>query len=132
MEYFKVDGREWNVRVLDMEESFNILYGENTGRTIADGAPMVLDPLGTFFGHKITIAAQKGNEAEYDELLEYLATPRYKGVLLEAAHGQDTISYQAYVSNGARAVRRIDAKGGKVYWGSLDLNFVAMKARYTP
>ena len=54
MDYVKIDGTAYDVLVINIEESFNILYSENTGRTISTGAKMTLDPLGTFIGHNVT------------------------------------------------------------------------------
>ena len=62
MDFFKIDGIKYDVLVTSIEENFSILYSENTGRTMARGARMVLDPLGTFFGHKVTVQRKKGFE----------------------------------------------------------------------
>lgn len=137
MNYFKVNGKSYNVLVTSLEENFNILYSENTGRTLAAGAPMTLDPLGTFFGHKIAVRRKNGYEAEFDELYQLISQPRRveneeDALLFEAAHLQDSISYRAYVSNGTRLVERISEKTGKVYWGELSLNIVPIKAQVLP
>ena len=44
MDYCKIGGRSYDVIVTSIEESFSILYTENTGRTMAIGARMTLDP----------------------------------------------------------------------------------------
>lgn len=137
MNYFKINGKSYNVVVTSLEESFEILYTENSGRTLADGAPMTLDPMGTFFGHKVTVKRKSGFEGEYDELYLLLAQPRKveeteDALLFEVAHLQDSISYRAYVSKGARALKRIDEITGKVYWGELSLNIVPIEAQLKP
>ena len=66
MNYCVINGRSWDVIVTAIEESFSILYTENTGRTLAIGAPMTLDPLGTFFSHKVTFKRCKENVEEFD------------------------------------------------------------------
>ena len=48
------------------------------------------------------------------------------------AHLQDSIAYRAYVSNGVRALKRIDEENGKVYWGELSLNIVPIEAQVKP
>ena len=137
MNYFKVDGKSYNVVVTSLEESFEILYTENSGRTLASGAPMTLDPIGTFFGHKVTIKRKNGFEEEYDELYNLLSKPRRvekteDALLFEAAHLQDSIAYRAYVSKGVRQIQRIDENLGKTYWGELSINIIPIEAQVLP
>jgi spermidine synthase len=137
MEYFKIDGKSYDVIITDLEENFNILYSENTGRTLAVGAPIVLSPLGTFYGHKVVVRRKKGFENVFDELYDIVSYPRTvssetDGLHFEIAHNQKTISYYGYVSNGSRALKKIDEKTNKVYWGELQLNIVPIKAQVLP
>lgn len=137
MNYFKINGESYDVVVTGIEENFNILYSENTGRTIAEGAPMILDPLGGFYGHKISLRRKKGYENQFDEVYEIVSKPisvveEEDALLFEVAHLQSTISYRAYVSSGSRAVEKIDEKNEKVYWGELSLNIVPIKAQVLP
>lgn len=131
MDYFKIDGRSYDVVVTAIEENFNILYSENTGRTMSTGARMVLDPLGTFFGHKVTVKRKQGYEAEFDALYDYVSRPRYDGVNVEIVHNQTTIKYDAYISNGSRQLQKI-SKSDIVHWGELQLNIVPMEAQVVP
>ena len=132
MDYVKIGGKAYDVLVTEISENFTILYSENTGRTMSVGARMTLDPLGTFFGHKVTFQRKQGKEAEYDALLDYVSRPRFDGVPVEIVHNQTVLKYDAYVSNGERALKRIDPKTGKVYWGKFALNIVPMEAQITP
>ena len=131
MDYFKIDGRSYDVLVTAIEENFNILYSENTGRTMSTGARMVLDPLGTFFGHKVTVQRRQGYETEFDALYDYVSRPRYDGVSVEIVHNQTTIKYDAYISNGSRQLKKI-SKSDIVHWGELQLNIVPMEAQVVP
>ena len=132
MDYVKIGGKSYDVLVTELSENFNILYSENTGRTMSIGAKMTLDPLGTFFGHKITFKRKNGKEAEFDALFDYVSKPRFDGINVEIVHGQSTISYSAYISQGERALKRIDEKTGKVYWDVFSVNIVPMEAQVTP
>ncbi len=132
MDYFKIDGKIYDVLIISIEETFNILYSENTGRTMSPKAKMILDPIGTFYGHKVTVRKRKGFEKEYDELYDCISTPRYEGIPVEIAHNQETIAYDAYVSNGTRAVRTIDVKSGVTHWGDLTINIIPMEAQVIP
>lgn len=132
MDYVKIGGRAYDVLVTAVEENFNILYSENTGRVISLGARMVLDPLGCFYGHKVTFKRKRGKEAEFDSLFNYVSRPRYDGISVEIVHNQTTLAYDAYVSNGVRNLKRIDPNSGKVYWDELSLNIVPMEAQVLP
>ena len=137
MNYFRINGKSYDVIVTGIEENFNILYSKNTGRTIAEGAPMTLDPLGSFYGHKVSLRRKTGFEKQFDEVYEIVSKPisvveEEDALLFEVAHLQSTISYRAYVSSGSRAVEKIDEKKEKVYWGELSLNIVPIKAQVLP
>ena len=132
MNYCAIGGRVYDVLVTSIEESFTILYTENTGRTSSKGARMTLDPLGTFFSHKVTFKRSKENYQEFDELYNYLTVPRYDGMMIEMAHNQKTIKYEAYVSQGVRKLQLIYAQLKKILWGELTVNFVPMEAQVLP
>ena len=128
MDYFSINGKSYDVLVTELSENFNILYSENTGRTI--GARMVLDPLGTFLGHRITIKRKNGSEADFDSLFNEISKPRAEGVWVTAVHDQGTISYEAYISNGERRLKAINPKTNKIYWDTMTINIIPMEANY--
>lgn len=132
MDYVKIGGRAYDVIVTELTENFNILYSENTGRTMSRGARMTLDPLGTFYGHKVTFQRKRGKESEYDRLFDYVSYPRYDGIYVEIAHNQSVIKYDAYISSGERALKRVDKRTGKVYWDKFSLNIIPMEAQVLP
>lgn len=129
MEYCKIGGRDYNVLVTDITESFDILFTEDTGRTLADGAPMFLTPIGTFFNYSVTFKRRNGYEEEYDDLFDYVSQPRSIGIPVSIAHNQTTLDFDAYVSKGSRKVKRIDTKTGKIYWDELTLNIIPIEAQ---
>ena len=95
MNYFKINGRTFNVVVTAIEENFTILYSENTGRTASLGAEMTLDPLGTFYGHVVTVKRKKGYDRDFDNLYNLVSRRVYDGWDVEIVHNQETISYRA-------------------------------------
>lgn len=132
MDYCKIGGRTYDVIVTEIEESYTILYTDNTGRTLERGARMSLDPLGTFFSHNVTFRRSKENVEEFDRLYTYLSTPRSTGIPVEIVHNQSTLKYDAYVSQGSRTLKRIAEKVKKVFWGEFKVNFIAMEAQVIP
>lgn len=132
MEYCKINGKAYDVLVVGIEESFSVLYSENTGRAINEGATMTLDPIGTFISHKVTFKRSRENFAEFDDLFDFLAKPKSYGFPVEIAHGQKTIKYDAYVSSGFRPLQRISKDYSKTFWGELSVTFTPMEAQVLP
>lgn len=130
--WLQIGGKHYDVTVLSIRESANILYTENSGRTMSRGARMTLDPLGTFIGHKIKVKRKTDNLADFDRLYNDITKPRYDGIKVKAVHDQTTIEYDAYISTAEREVERIDDKGKAVYWKEIDINIVPMEAQVLP
>ncbi len=130
MNYCVINGKSYDVIVTGIEEGFSILYTANTGRNL-EGA-MKLDPIGTFFTHKVTFKRCKENVKEFDDLYNFLTIPRYDGFDIEIVHNQTTIKYKAYVSQGTRALQKIVERIKKVLWGELAVNFVPIEAQVLP
>ena len=130
MSYFALNGTVFDAKVAisAIQESFNVLDGENAGRVMT--GRMVRDIIGAYIGHKITCFNGKNN-ADFDALWDYLIEHSVDGsVMLEAADGQNSISYEAYYTSGTRTLR--DAGGGKNQWDEIEVNFVPMDARVRP
>ena len=148
MKWFKINGEEYKVRVFEPEESFTVVYGGNTGRTLDEGAPMVLDPKGTFFNYTLTVGAMKGFEGYFEKLWVLLSFPRREGLLVEFPSGRKTMwsttaengeiinGFYAYVSSGKRKIKKIiedvDGELKEVIYDTFAINFIAMKAQVLP
>lgn len=134
MDICKIGEKEYAVIVVGITETFTKLYTENTGRTMGTGARMNLDCLGTFIGHKVEIKRRQGFEADFDELYDLVSQPTNEGIPVEILYNEENrkyAKYEAYISTGERAVKRIDEKTGKVYWDKLSLTLIPMEAQKT-
>lgn len=130
--WLEIDGLHFDVTVTEISENATVLYSDNTGRTMSVGARMTLDPLGTFFGHKVTVKRKGDNFESFDKLFNYVIQPLFDGFHIKAVHDQGTIEYDAYISSAERKCKRIDDRTGRVYWDSMSLNIISMEAQVTP
>lgn len=131
MNYLKINGEVFDndVAIKEYEMNFNVLDGENTGRVLS--GDMERDIIGTYIGHKVTVFNGKG-QAGFDRLVDYLIAHSIDkdGVLLEAAYGQKSMSYQAYYTVGT--VKLPFSDGSMNYWDALEINFIPMSPQVRP
>lgn len=130
MNYCKINGQAFDVTVAisDIEETFNVLDGENAGRVMT--GRMVRDIIGTYIGHKVTFFSGK-DQKDFDALWDYLVAHSVDdSVQLEAADGQKSISYEAYYTSGTRTLK--SAADGVNVWDEIEINFVPMDAQVKP
>lgn len=130
MNYIRINGQPFDatVAISDIEESFNVLDGENAGRVMS--GRMIRDVIGTYIGHKITFFNGKDPEA-FDALWDYLvAHSSDDSVMIEAADGQTSVEYEAYYTSGTRRLR--SAADNVNYWDEIEINFIPMDASVRP
>lgn len=66
-----------------------------------------------------------------DNFWDYLVAHSVDGsVMLEAADGQSTISYEAYYTSGSQDIEKVDS--GVNYWGEIEINFIPIDAQIRP
>lgn len=132
MTYVKINGVSFDVDVAisTIEETFNVLDGENAGRV--KSGRMVRDIIGTYIGHKVTFFNGKSNE-DFDRLWDYLVEHSVNDfVQLEAADGQSSIAYEAYYTTATRRLSESSVNNGVNKWDELEVNFVPMDAQVKP
>ena len=131
MSYIKLNGREVDadVAISAYSRNFNVLDGDNAGRVMT--GRMIRDIIGTYVGHKIKVFRRGGNYAGLDEFWAYLVEHSVDdSVMLEAADGQTTISYEAYYTSGTQDIESVS--NGVNYWGEIEINFIPMEAQVVP
>lgn len=133
MSYCKLNGVEFdvNVAISAYKRKLNILHGENAGRVLS--GDMILDPIGAYLGREITFFRKGDNYAAMDALWDFLVQHSVdaEGVMLEAADGQSTISFQCYYSDTEQSIEYVRGDGVN-YWGEFTVTFTPMKAQVTP
>lgn len=131
MSYLKINGIEFDTKVAISEYSrtFNVLDGDNTGRVMT--GRMVRDIIGTYIGHKLKIFRRGDNYKGLDELWDYLIAHSVDdSIMLEAADGQKTISYEAYYTSATQELEKVE--NGVNYWGEIEITFTPMDAEVKP
>lgn len=131
MGYIKLNGRSFDadVAISKYNRNFNVLDGENAGRAMT--GRMIRDIIGTYLGHKITVFRRGNNYAGLDEFWDYLVAHSVDdSVMLEAADGQTTISYEAYYTSATQDLEMVE--NGANYWGEIEVNFIPMEAQVRP
>lgn len=131
MNYCKINGISFDatVAISAIEENFNVLDGDNAGRSKLNGH-MIRDIIGTYIGHKITFFNGK-NDTSFDALWDYLKAHSVDdSVALEAADDQSSISYDAYYTSGTRKLRTV--ADGTNYWDEIEVNFIPIDPQVTP
>lgn len=117
----KIDGTSYDVLVTAIQETFNVVEGENSGTAIYKQRE-IRDLVGIKIGHNITFAPDNDPDA-FDALCTYLFGALREYVTLEAVHGQSTITYEAAYNTGSRSVSHIDDENDVVYWNELTVEF---------
>lgn len=131
MSYIKLNGIEFDaeVAISSYNRNFNVLDGENAGRVLA--GRMVRDIIGTYIGHKIKVFRRGDNYKGLDDFWDYLVAHSVDdSVMLEAADGQSTISYEAYYTSGTQDIESV--MNGVNYWGEIEVNFIPIDAQVKP
>ena len=132
MTYCRLNGISFDVDVAISyyERSLEILHGDNAGRVMTGS--MILDPIGAYLGRAITFFRKGDKYQELDALWDFLVAHSLdrEGVLLEAADGQTTISFQAYYGSTRQELEKVE--NGVNYWGEFKVSFVPMEAQVKP
>lgn len=126
---FTLDGRAYNVRVMSLTRSFEVLDGENTGRTISDGA-MFRDIIGTYYNYEMEIDCSKLSPTDYDDLWEALSAPVDWHTVSFPYGRAGMLTQQMYVSSGSDQLQRVE--NGINFWAGLKIKYIAMQARRVP
>lgn len=131
MSYIKLNGITFDadVAISNYNRHFDVLDGENAGRVMT--GRMVRDIIGSYLGNKVTVFRRGDNYKGLDDFWDYLYTHSVDdSVMLEAADGQTTISYEAYYTSATQDIEKVE--NGVNYWGEIEVEFTPMDAQLTP
>ena len=126
-----IDGYEYNNLVFtDYEIDLQILDGEGTGRSRADGWPMIRDPQGAIFNFTIEFGGvgDLNNSNNYDfnllwQKCKSMGQNEFVSVRFRDPTGQ-TIAQDMYMVASPMKYKRI-TRDGIVYAHTFSINFIA-------
>lgn len=115
----EIDGTSYDVINSELTRSFQVLDGENAGRTL-DGE-MHRDVIGTYYNY--TWKLEPKTIEDYSTLYDVLSSPAdYHTITVP--YNQETKTFRAYVTNGQDQLRR--QEDGINFWTGLSINFIAI------
>lgn len=122
MDIFTVDGKPYDVEVMELKRKAIITDTENSGRTL-DGE-MHRDIIGTYYNYSLKVEPKYSDYAAYDELYELLTAP-VKSHEIVMPYAQSTLVFKAYVTS---AEDTLQIRNGINHWGQdgLTIDFIAM------
>lgn len=127
MAVFSIDGKSYRVLVKSLKRTFQVLDGENTGRT--NDGDMFRDVIGTFYNYAVEVDTKILAQGEYDELYEVISAPKaFHDFVMP--YGQEVYSYQGYITTGGDTLERMDHNGKR--WNGLSFNMVAKSPKRRP
>jgi len=119
----KVDGTDYGAIVTALTRNFEVVDGDNAGRTL-DGV-MHRDLIGTYYNYSITINTDRMSQTEYNALYKTISAPVASHDIV-VPFGNETLSFKAYVSRGSDDLLRQYSETNR-YWGNLSFDFIAME-----
>lgn len=125
MNVFLMDGKEYHVVVEELERNFAVTDTEQSGRT--QDYSMHRDIIGTFYNYTMKIYPDIAHLDSYDEFYDAISAPNYASHEMTFPYGQETLTFQAYVSQGKD---KLIIRNQRNIWGmkdGLSLTFTAME-----
>lgn len=134
--FFTIDGVSFpHVKVLGCTQTFEILDGENSTRTLS--GEMIRDIIGTYFNYNLTLKPEKNADGirEFNKIWELCSQPKNShSITVPNDRGSVTHTsrtFNAYITSGSRDMEKFNSKGVD-YWGEAQFQFISMSPAITP
>lgn len=128
---FLLDGESFEnvVRIVSLEEKFDILNGDNSGRS--QSGDMYLEYVGTYFNYAVTFKRKNAASlSEWDRFKNILAKSHNEHII-SILHDQTLLKdYHIYIARGQRkliSTKHIQGDQYESEWGDLSVEFTAME-----
>lgn len=121
MNLCKIDGRQYDVLVTGIRETTEILEGANSGVALSKNRE-IRDITGIKISHAISFAPDTDPDA-FEALYNYLFGSIRQSVMIEVAHGQQTIAYEAAYNTCDRGVIFRNEAENFTGWDELTVEF---------
>lgn len=122
MDVFLLDGKTYNVNVMELKRKFAVTDTKNSGRTM--DYSMHRDIIGTFYNYTMKVQRMGNDTVSYDDFYEAITAPINVSHEMTFPYGQETLTFQAYVTQGEDSLQ---IRKGQNRWEGLSLTFTAME-----
>ena len=122
---FRLDGREYNVNVIELKRKFAVTDTENSGRTT--DYVMHRDIIGTFYNYSMKVTPNGLDMVSYNQFYDAISNPSFTSHDITVPYGNETMTFKAYITQGEDD---LIIRNGKNLWGlaeGLSINFIAME-----
>lgn len=127
IDQFLIDGKSYNVHVLDLQRSFLVKDAINMGQTM--NGEIYRDPIGTYYNYSMTVSEKDSDREALDAFWDAISTPDKCHVCV-FPYNQETLSQRMYITSGTQKLRRLYKSG--IHWDSVTINFTAMSPKVVP
>lgn len=124
---FIIDGKTYDIPVISLKRKGAVLDSEKSGRVKT--GEMVRSIIGTYYNYDLVFGKSTKSLDDYDDLYETLTAPVAYHIVT-FPYGQETLTFQAYVSNTTDSLSKATDDTNK--WSALTVSFVAKKPERTP
>lgn len=114
------------LHITSLKRSFSVVDGDNAGRL--QNGEMMRDIIGTFYNYSVELDPDSASRADYDAFFEVISSP-VPSHLLVIPYAQTTLTFQAYVTQGADELTLMESNANR--WENLSFDFIAMAPQRT-
>lgn len=125
MAVFLLDGKEYHVHVEELERSFSVTDTDQSGRML--DYSMYRDIIGTFYNYTMKVYPDISDLDSYDDFYDAVSDPGYESHEMTFPYNQETLTFQAYVTQGKDKLMKRGAHNIWALKDGLSLTFTAME-----
>lgn len=117
---FLIDGKSFNVQVMDLERSFEVK--DAISPSVTQGGSIYRNPIGTYYSYSMTVRAKDGDREAFDDFWEAISRPAASHVCV-FPYNQSVLTQTMYITSGRQELLRLYQDGAD--WNDITVQFIA-------